>query len=92
MQPKEVVDINLFLSEWSRCLTATYQRDQLYRFGKFDDCARQWDDLKAAAKAKFSKDEMKARKVVESTYYHKRTTISPTADIIWTMKEKPGWS
>ena len=57
MQPKEVVDVTLFLSEWSHCLTAKYQRDRLYRFGKFDDCGSQWQDFKKAFRAKVTKDE-----------------------------------
>jgi Protein of unknown function (DUF3128) len=91
MQPQEVVDAGLFIAEWSKCLTAKYQRDQLYRFGKFDDCSRQWNDLKNAAYAKFC-DESAARKIMEATYHHKRSTISPTIGVIWEAKDKPGWS
>lgn len=92
MQPKEIVNFNLFLSEWSRCLTAKYQRDQLYRMGKFDDCHWQWEDVKTAFWAKLSRDEAYATKQIQSTYYHKRTTISPTDGIIWNIKETPSWS
>lgn len=91
MQPKEVVNLTLFASEWSRCLTATYQRDQLYRHGKFDDCNRQWTDVKTALRAKFTDDESQAVKLIESTYFYKRTTESPTAGVIWELKEKPSW-
>lgn len=92
MHPKEVVDFNLFVSEWSRCLTAYHQRDQMYRFGRFDDCSQQWKDVKIAFNAKFfTPDEEDATKKIQTTYYHKSTTISPTVGVIWELKEKPGW-
>jgi Protein of unknown function (DUF3128) len=91
MQPQSVVDVGLFIAEWSKCLTAKYQRDQVYRFGKFDDCSRQWNDLKLAAYAKFYNDETAARSAMEATYHHKRSTISPTVGVIWDLKETPGW-
>jgi hypothetical protein len=91
MQPKKVVDTSLFISEWSRCLTATYQRDRLYRFGKFDDCSKEWKDLKTAMSAKLTKDEEKARKMMEATHHYNKKSVSPTAGIIWEMKETPGW-
>jgi hypothetical protein len=91
MQPKEVVDFSIFLGEWSRCLTGRYQRDRLYRFGKFDDCGKQWRDVRTALSAKLSRDEANATKLVESTYYHKSTTVSPTDGVIWELKETPGW-
>jgi Protein of unknown function (DUF3128) len=91
MQPKEVVSVGVFWSEWSRCLTAKYQRDQLYRLGKFDDCGRQWNDFKTSVRAKFTKDEAGARKILEGTYYHEWNTVSPTAGVIWELKETPSW-
>ena len=91
MQPKEVVDFSLFLGEWSRCLTAKYQRDQLYRFGKFDDCGRQWQDVRNAFRAKVSSDETYAKSLIEQTYYQKRTTLSPTLGVIWEAKDEPSW-
>ena len=91
MQPKEVVNFSQFLTEWSRCLTAKYQRDVLYRFGKFDDCGRQWQDVRNAFRAKISRDEASAKKLVEETFHHKRTTVSPTVGVIWEAKETPGW-
>ena len=92
MQPKETVDVGLFLYEWSCCLSAKYQRDQLYRFAKFDDCSRQWKDLKNALRAKVSRDETYARTIMQDTHYHHRTTESPTVGVIWELKSKPGWS
>jgi len=91
MQPKEVVDFGLFMKDWSKCLSVKYQRDQLYRFGKFDDCAAQWKDVKDAMRAKLLNDEDEARRIMEETYRHKRLTISPTIGVIWELKEKPGW-
>jgi hypothetical protein len=88
---KEELTSSLFIGEWSRCLTFKYQRDVLYRFGKFDDCAKQWKDVKTAMSVKLTKDEEKKRQMLENTYYHTRTTVSPTAGIIWELKETPGW-
>ena len=91
MQPKEIVDFGLFVKNWSKCLTAKYQRDQLYRFGKFASCSRQWQDVKNALRAKVSRDESYARQMVEETYHHQRTTVSPTVGVIWELKKEPGW-
>jgi hypothetical protein len=91
MQPKEVVDFSVFVAEWSKCLTARYQSDQLYRFGELDDCTKQWRDVRTAWRAKLSRDEAYAKKLLEDTYYMKRTTISPTIGVIWDAKEAPGW-
>jgi uridine kinase len=91
MQPKEVVDVALYLSEWSKCLTSKYQRDQLYRLGELDDCSRQWNDFGNAVNAKFVNDTKEAEKIVQKTYYHQRTNVSPTIGVIWEAKETPGW-
>lgn len=91
MQPKEIVDLTFFAGEWSKCLSTKYQTDQLYRLGKFDDCSRQWKDVKTAVKAKLSRDEARAKELMEGTFHHQRTNVSPTAGIIWELKEKPGW-
>jgi Protein of unknown function (DUF3128) len=93
MQPKEVVDVfGVYASEWSKCLTAKYQRDQMYRIGKFDDCSRQWKDVLRAMKAKFMTDTDEATQYLQKeTYYYKSTTQSPTVGIIWDLKENPGW-
>jgi hypothetical protein len=92
MQPKEIVDIGNYLYEWSKCLSAAHQRDQLYRLGRFDDCSRSWQDLKDATWAKLSRDEAYARTIIANTHYVKSTTESPTIGVIWDIKEKPGWS
>lgn len=91
MQPKEVVPIGVYWSEWSRCLTATYQRDQLYRLGRLDDCSHQWKDVKTAMSAKFIRDEQEAQAMMNKTHYHQKMTVSPTAGVIWELKEIPGW-
>ena len=93
MQPQEIVDFGMFLSEWSKCLTAKHQRDSLYRLGQFDDCTNQWNDIKIACQAKvFTPNTADAIQLIQNTYHYKRTTISPTAGVIWTIKDKPGWT
>jgi Protein of unknown function (DUF3128) len=91
MQPKEVVDFGSFLTEWSKCLTVKHQRDQVYRFGTFDDCGRQWQDVVNAAYAKLSNDEMTAQTIMAKTFYQQRTTASTTIGVIWDEKATPGW-
>lgn len=82
-----------YWEEWSRCVGSKYQKDQLYRYGRFDTCSRQWKDLKTAGRAKLlqNRDPETARELIASTYFQKRTTISPTAGAIWELKETPGW-
>jgi hypothetical protein len=91
MDPKETVPVGSYWSEWSRCLTASYQRDQLYRMGQFDDCSKQWQDVKTAMRAKFIKNEQEAKELLETTFYYQRRNVSPTAGVIWELKETPGW-
>jgi hypothetical protein len=91
MHPQSIVDVGLYFSEWSKCLTGKHQRDQLYRFGKFDDCTRQWNDLNQIIYAKFVKEEREAIKIVQQTYHHQRTNVSPTIGVIWDAKVPPGW-
>jgi hypothetical protein len=88
-----IIQLGLFWDEWARCIGSRYQADHLYRVGRFDSCARQWRDLKTATNARFLvfHDPQEARRLLESTYYRKRTTISPTAGAIWELKETPGW-
>jgi hypothetical protein len=94
-QSLDIVEIplSLYWDEWSRCIGSRYQRDHLYRIGRLDSCSRQWQDLKTAGRAKFLqyKDPAACKKLMECTFYNKRTTISPTAGAIWELKEKPGW-
>ncbi len=88
------VPIGLYWDEWSRCVSSGYQMDSLYRNGKIDGCSKQWKDLKLAAEARLVqwRNPQKAQKLIASTYYTKRTTISPTAGAIWELKEEPGWN
>jgi hypothetical protein len=82
-----------YWEEWSRCVGSKYQKDQLYRYGRFDTCSRQWKDLKMAGRAKLlqNRDPETARQLIAATYFQKRTTISPTAGAIWDLKDTPGW-
>jgi Protein of unknown function (DUF3128) len=94
-QANDVVDMFLFFDEWSRCIGSRYQRDRLYRYGKFEGCSKQWKDVGIAMKAKMCKNREEAEAMVAETHY--RRTLgsdpknSPTAGIIWDLKEKPGW-
>lgn len=92
-QPLVEIPLSLYWDEWSRCIGSRYQRDHLYRLGRLDSCSRQWQDLKTAMRAKFVqfKDPLECQKMMDATFYKKRTTISPTAGAIWELKEKPGW-
>mmetsp|Transcript_552 Transcript_552/g.1086 ORF Transcript_552/g.1086 Transcript_552/m.1086 type:complete len:102 (-) Transcript_552:433-738(-) len=95
VQANDVVNVIKFFDEWTRCIGSGYQKDSLYRLGKFDACAEQWSDLKTAMKAKTISDPQEARKLLAETYYNKNLgsdlVQSPTAGVIWDMKEKPGW-
>jgi hypothetical protein len=88
-----VIKLGTFWDEWSRCIGSRYQADHLYRVGTLDSCARQWRDLKTATRARLLvfRDPKTAKELLDSTYYKKRTTISPTAGAIWELKEIPGW-
>ena len=88
------VPLGLYWDEWSRCVGSGYQMDSLYRNGKIDGCGKQWKDLKLAAEARLVqwRNPQKAQELIQSTYYTKRTTISPTAGAIWELKEQPGWN
>jgi hypothetical protein len=92
-KPVEFVVVSVYWDEWSRCIGSRYQKDQLYRLGRLDTCSRQWKDFRTAAKAKVVqwKDPKSAEDLINSTFYKKRTTISPTAGAVWELKENPGW-
>ena len=95
-QDKDAVNMFLFFDEWSRCIGSRYQRDRLYRYGKFEGCSRQWNDLQIAMKAKLCKNRDEAVALIAQTSYHQNLGSnlknSPTAGVIWDLKEKPGWS
>jgi hypothetical protein len=92
-KPIEYVVLRVYWDEWSRCIGSRYQRDHLYRLGRLDPCSRQWKDFKTASRAKVVqyKDPAKAEGMMDSTFYKKRTTISPTAGAVWELKETPSW-
>ena len=62
---------------------------------KIDACAAQWKDIKLAMKAKAESDEEKAQQILAQTHYKKNLGSdlkqSPTANVIWDLKEKPCW-
>ena len=89
---EEEFKVSLYYDEWARCVGSSYQMDHVYRVGRFDTCRKQWDDVKTAMEVKLSTtDPKKCQELLDSTYYKKRTTISPTAGAIWELKERPGW-
>ncbi len=94
-QNNDVVNLWTYFDEWTRCCSSTYQKDSLYRFGKFDSCTKQYKDLRIAINAKVMSDEAEAKKLIEKTFYKKNVgsdlNNSPTAGTIWELKEKPGW-
>ena len=85
----------VLFDEWSRCLGSKYQWDKVYRYGRFDGCEAQWRDLKIAAKAKFMRDPAEVEKLMRTTHYRQHlgsdAKASPTAGVIWELKDKPGW-
>jgi hypothetical protein len=94
-QPNDVVSLWLFMDEWTRCVGSGYQRDRLYRFGEFDRCTAQLNDMKNALKAKMMQDPEEARQLLDTTHYKQNLgsdpSKSPTAGVIWELKEKPSW-
>ena len=95
-QSNEVVNLWMYFDEWSRCISSGYQKDHLYRFGKFDACSPQYADLKIAVSAKMKSDEEEARRLEATTHYRRvrlgsSKETSPTAGVIWELKEPTGW-
>ena len=92
-EQEEIVIMSTYWDEWTRCIGSRYQRDHLYRVGRLDSCSKQWKDFKIAGKAKVIqfKDPTNAKELIQSTYYYKRRTISPTAGAIWELKDEPSW-
>eukprot|EP00580_Thalassiosira_gravida_P009182 CAMPEP_0201633650 /NCGR_PEP_ID=MMETSP0493-20130528/6890_1 /ASSEMBLY_ACC=CAM_ASM_000838 /TAXON_ID=420259 /ORGANISM="Thalassiosira gravida, Strain GMp14c1" /LENGTH=101 /DNA_ID=CAMNT_0048105393 /DNA_START=119 /DNA_END=424 /DNA_ORIENTATION=+ len=96
VQPNDVVNVVAFFDEWTRCIGSGFQKDSLYRFGRFDGCYAQWKDIRIAMKAKTNTDSNEATKLLETTHYHKNLgsndpKTSPTAGVIWDLKDEPGW-
>ena len=94
-QSADVVNISHYIDEWSRCLGSRYQSDQMYRYGKFSSCSNQLQDIGIAFQAKMCKTREEAEKLLSSTFYHQHLGSnpknSPTAGVIWDLKETPGW-
>lgn len=95
VQSNEIVNLWTFFDEWTRCCSTMNQKHSVYHFGKFDSCSAQFQDLKVALRAKMLKDEQEAKDWIDQTHYklHLGSDLknSPTAGVIWEMKEKPGW-
>mmetsp|Transcript_26815 Transcript_26815/g.63026 ORF Transcript_26815/g.63026 Transcript_26815/m.63026 type:complete len:137 (+) Transcript_26815:49-459(+) len=88
------IKLGLYWDEWARCIGSGYQSDSLYRYGRLDSCRKQWNDLTLAVEARLIqwRNPSRAKELIDSTYYKRRTTISPTAGAIWELKERPGWN
>ena len=60
-----------------------------------DACTPQWNDIKIALKAKTESDPIKAAQMIETTHYKQHLgsdlKASPTAGVIWDLKDPPGW-
>jgi hypothetical protein len=60
-----------------------------------DACTPQWNDIKIALKAKTESDPIKATEMLETTHYKQNLgsdlKSSPTAGVIWDLKDPPGW-
>jgi hypothetical protein len=86
------VSMGTMITEWSRCLSGRHQLDHLYRFGKFDECSRQAQDVRTGIRATFfMRDKQVAQDLWKSTYWYQQTHVSPTVGVIWPKKDPPGW-
>ena len=60
-----------------------------------DACTPQWNDIKIAIKAKTESDPIKAKQMIDTTHYKQNLgsdlQSSPTAGVIWDLKDPPGW-
>lgn len=94
-QSNKIVNLWTYFDEWTRCCSTSYQKDSLYRFGKFDSCTPQFQDLKIAIRAKLLKDEQEAKELIAQTFYKRNLGSDPknstTAGVIWELKDVPGW-
>lgn len=65
------------------------------RYYNIESCTAQWNDVKLAFKAKSASDPDKAKEILSTTYYKQHlgsdSKRSPTAGVIWELKDKPGW-
>jgi hypothetical protein len=94
-QSNDVVNLWTYFDEWTRCCSSNYQKDSVYRFGKFDSCGPQYQDLKTAFKCKVMKDAEEAKEIMAKTHYSMNLGSdrknSTTEGAIWELKDKPGW-
>ena len=62
---------------------------------KTDACSAQWKDVRIALRAKATSDPDEARRMLAETHYKRNLGSdqerSPTAGVIWDLKEVPGW-
>mmetsp|Transcript_38616 Transcript_38616/g.89713 ORF Transcript_38616/g.89713 Transcript_38616/m.89713 type:complete len:98 (-) Transcript_38616:78-371(-) len=95
-QSNDVVNLSRLIDEWGRCVSSGHQRSHLYRMGSFDRCTSQWTDVKLGLKAKTTTDPKRAAEIWAKTHYKKNLgsdpANSPTADVIWELKEEPCWN
>jgi len=79
----------LLTSDATNILLSHYLRTNI------ESCTEQWKDLKLAMKAKTTSDPDEAQRILSQTYYKKNLGSdlkqSPTAGVIWDLKERPGW-
>jgi hypothetical protein len=65
------------------------------KFPTADACTASWNDVKIAMKAKMQSDPNIAEQLLAETHFRKNLgsdlTRSPTAGVIWDLKDKPCW-
>jgi hypothetical protein len=87
--------IHIHIFHITQYTTFTQQCHTTHYICKIDACAAQWKDIKLAMKAKAESDEEKAQQILAQTHYKKNLGSdlkqSPTANVIWDLKEKPCW-
>ena len=95
-QSNDVVNLWTYFDEWTRCCSSSYQKDSLYRFGTFDSCGPQYQDLRIALRCKMMKDTEEAKATIATTHYSMNLGSDPnnstTKDAIWEFKQNPGWN
>jgi len=76
-------------------VSAFYTQQIYYNILIADACTAQWNDVKMAMKAKMEPDPIRAEQILAETHYRNNLgsdlSRSPTAGVIWELKEKPCW-
>mmetsp|Transcript_13221 Transcript_13221/g.15144 ORF Transcript_13221/g.15144 Transcript_13221/m.15144 type:complete len:101 (+) Transcript_13221:93-395(+) len=89
------ISVSNSFDAWARCMSSRYQRDRLYRYGNFEPCSAQWKDIGIVMKAKWARTKEEKEDLLNQTFYRKNLggdqSKSPTAGVIWELKEKPSW-